>query len=66
MVDTGDLIITNKFRVFVVKGSRLDKNGNTIFDTMTIEKHPQQRVVEGKDVRFVHKADALNGGVYYK
>lgn len=49
----GELLITNKFRVFVVKGKRQDKHGDNIFDVMTIEKHPQQRVVEAKDVRYV-------------
>jgi hypothetical protein len=61
MPNIGDIIITNKFIAFIVKGKRLNKNEDLIFDTMTIGKRPQQRVVESKDVRYIIHAKRWEG-----
>ena len=42
------IVVDNKYRAFVVTGSRKDKHGKIIFDCRTIDAHPQQRVLEVK------------------
>lgn len=48
------LLVDNKYRSFIATGSRLDKHGNIIFDCRTIDAHPQQRVLEVKNVKWFY------------
>lgn len=48
------IVVDNKYRAFVVTGSRKDKHGKIIFDCRTIDAHPQQRVLEVKNVKWFY------------
>lgn len=46
------LVLDNKHRAYIAIGSRTAKNGQSVYDCMTIDAHPQQRVLEEKNIRY--------------
>lgn len=46
------LVLDNRHRAYIAIGSRTAKNGLTVYDCRTIDAHPQQKVLEEKNIKY--------------
>lgn len=46
------LVIDNRHRAYIAIGSRTAKNRLTVYDCRTIDAHPQQKVLEEKNIKY--------------